>query len=212
MGRKCLLTRRENQYCSERLFRTDERRADESRPRSKTPPSAGRTLRASRLGVRRCFAVFNLTGAEVLELASKDLKNRCAIQYPLQRVCPGTAAKNDDVVHGGQRRFCIQRGRFHRRFRLFIRLLTRNVRCPVRSCAVWTGRPRDPRLARRIQPEQGDTVVVPKCITIQSHSTTCYIAKDNYLRFLLYITTRNGDCAIQFNCLHERPFPIVFLC
>jgi len=35
------------------------------------------------------------------ELTAKYLKNYCALDYPLQHIRPGAAAKHHDVVHGG---------------------------------------------------------------------------------------------------------------
>src|SRR6476620_2843534 len=90
-------------------------------------------------------------------------------------------------------------------------LVIRNVRCPVRPCAVRTGRPGNPGLTRRIKPEQRDTAILSKWETIQIHATNCDIAAHNDRRFLPCVASRDGDCAIQFKRLRERPFAIVFL-
>ena len=96
-------------------------------------------------------------------------------------------------------------------FWLFVRRLTWDIRRPVRPCAVWTGRPRDPRLAGGIKPEQCDPAILSERETIQIHAANRNIAADNDCRSCSRVISRNRNCVVQFNRLAESSFRVVFL-
>src|ERR1043166_2828519 len=109
----------------------------------------------------------------LLQLTLKYLENYCAIDHPLQRIGPRAAAKHNYIVYSGERRFREQCSRFQ----IFCGSLSlaangripggrgvaiRNVCCAVGPGAVRTRCPGNPRLARRIKPEQRDPTILSK--------------------------------------------------
>ena len=81
-------------------------------------------------------------------------------------------------------------------------LLFGMIRCPVRPCAVRTGRPGNPGLARRIKPEQR------RCrypVEMGNHSSSVPpIATSPHtmiVDLVSRIASRDGDCAVQFKRL-----------